>query len=154
MSMRRHLYSYWRTCCQNIMRSYCYRQCTYSISSKNWMAMMNQNYQAEKLLKRLQNNPIKNHVTFQKVPKSTHVAFSFWFLHSSVIVLADALPQACGSVPERRCLFCVTNGGHKDSTIWNSILKSWQQQDHHHSLTGKGNQVKSHSQLYALFFKW
>ena len=59
------------------------------------MATMNQNYQAEKLLKRLQNNPIKNHVKFKKVPKSTHVAFSFWLLHSSVIVLADALAQAC-----------------------------------------------------------
>ena len=77
----------------NIMRSYCYCHCTFSMS-KNWMAMMNQNYQAEKLLKRLQNNPIKNHVKIKKIPKNTHVAFPFWLLHSSVIILADALAQA------------------------------------------------------------
>ena len=58
------------------------------------MAMINQNYQAEKLLKRLHNNPIKNHVKFKKFPKSTHVDFSFWLLHSLVIVLVDALAQA------------------------------------------------------------
>ena len=58
------------------------------------MAMTNQSYQAEKLLKRLQNNPMKNHVKFKKLPKSTHVAFSFWLLHSSVIILTDAPAQA------------------------------------------------------------
>ena len=58
------------------------------------MAMMNQNYQAEKLMKRLQNNPIKNDVKLKKIPNSTHVAFSFWLIHSSVIVLVDVLAQA------------------------------------------------------------
>ena len=77
----------------NLMRFSCYRHCASSMSM-NWMAMMYQNYQAEKLLKRLQNNPIKNHVKFKKFPKSTHVAFSFWLLHSSVIVLSDVLAQA------------------------------------------------------------
>ena len=51
---------------------------------------MNHNYQAEKLLKRLQNNPIKNHVKFN----NTNVAFSVWHLHLSVIIVADALAQA------------------------------------------------------------
>ena len=54
------------------------------------MAMINQNYQAEKLLKRLHNNLIK----FKKFPRSTHVDFSFWLSHSLVIVLVDALAQA------------------------------------------------------------
>ena len=54
------------------------------------MAMMNQNYQAEKLLKLLQNNPIKNDVKFY----STNVAFSVWLLHSSVIIVVDAVAQA------------------------------------------------------------
>ena len=58
------------------------------------MAMKNQNYQAEKLLERLQNNPIKYHVKFKKFSKSTHVAFSCWLLHSLVIVLVGALAQA------------------------------------------------------------
>ena len=86
--------------------------------------MINQNYQAEKLLKRLQNNPIKNHVKFKKFPKSIHVAFSFWLLHSLVIVLVDALAQAyiLGSADRYQnvvVLFAVTyvgfhktNGGH------------------------------------------
>ena len=58
------------------------------------MAMMSQNYLAEKLLKRLQNNLIKNHVKCKKFLKSTHVAFSFWLLYSLVIVLVDALAEA------------------------------------------------------------
>ena len=51
---------------------------------------MNQNYQVEKLLKRLQNNTIKNHGKF---PNRTNVAISFWLLHSSVIIVADARVQ-------------------------------------------------------------
>ena len=67
----------------------------------------------------------------------------------------------CGSVPERHyhfsrnIMWAFTRpilATIKDSTIWNSILKSWQQQDQHHFVTGKGNQLKSHSQLYSLFF--
>ena len=96
----------------NLMRSPCYRHCAWSLS-KNWMAMINRNYQAEKFLKRLQNNPIKNHVKFKKFPKSTHAAFSIWLLHSSVIVLADSPAQAyilgsAGQYQNAVVLFAVT----------------------------------------------
>ena len=71
------------------------------------MAMLNQNYQAEKLMKRLQNNLKKIMSNSRNSQKSTHVAFSFWLMHSSVIVLADVLAQAyiLGSA-EVRCPFC------------------------------------------------
>ena len=102
----------------NIMRFSCYRHCTCSMS-KNWLAIINQNYQAEKLLKRLQNNPIKNHVKFKKFPKSTHVAFSF----SLVIVLVDALVQAyiLGSADQYQnvvVLFAVTFCGLSQDQWW------------------------------------
>ena len=77
----------------NIVRSYCYLHCTCSMS-KNWMAMMNQNYQAKQLMKRLQNNRKKIMSNSRNYQKSTHVAFSFWLMHSSVIVLADVFAQA------------------------------------------------------------
>ena len=77
----------------NIMISCCYLHCACSMS-KNWLAMMHQDYQAEKLLKRLQNKPIENHVKFKKFPKSTTVASSVWLLHSLVIIVTDALVQS------------------------------------------------------------
>ena len=46
------------------------------------------------MLKRLQNNPIENNVKFKKYPNSTTFAFSVWLLHSSVIIVADALVQS------------------------------------------------------------
>ena len=54
----------------------------------------NEKYRAEKLLKRLQSNQIKDHVSFTKVPHSTNNALSFWLVHSSVITVADAIAQA------------------------------------------------------------
>ena len=87
------------------------------------MAMINQNYQAEKLLKRLQNNPIKNHVKFKKFPKCTHVVFSFWLLHCVVIVLVDALAQAyiVGSADQYQnvvVFFAVTLCGLSQDQWW------------------------------------
>ena len=84
---------------------------------------MNQNYQAEKLLKRLQNNPIKNHVKFKKFSKSTRVAFSFRLLHSLVIVLVDALAQTyiLGSADQYQnvvVLFAVKFGGLSQDQRW------------------------------------
>ena len=128
------------------------------------MAMMNQNYQAEKLLKRLQNNPIKNNVKFKKFPKSTHGAFSFWLLHSLVIVLGDALAQAyiLGSVDQYQnvvVLFAITFCGLSQDQwgplrLDNMKLNSEKltTTDQHHFLTEKVNQLRSHSQLYSLLF--
>ena len=127
---------------------------------------MNQNYQAEKLLKRLQNNPIKSHVKFKKFPNSTDVAFSFWLLHSSVIVLADALAQAyiLGSADQYHnavVLFAVTFCGLSQDQCWPLRFDNMELNSEkltttrsNHFLTGKGNQLNSHSQLYSLFFKW
>ena len=61
--------------------------------SENWMGMMNQNYQAEKLLKRLQNNTIKI-IQEIPIPKQHKCCLSFWLLHRWVIIVVDALAQA------------------------------------------------------------
>ena len=59
----------------------------------------------------------------QEIPKSTHVAFLFWILRSSVIVLADALAQAyiLGSADQYQnavVLFAVTFCGLSQDQCW------------------------------------
>ena len=75
------------------------------------------------MLKRLQNNPMKNYVKFKKFPKSTHVAFSFWLLHNFVKVLVDALARAyiLGSADQYQnvvVLFAVTFCGLSQDQWW------------------------------------
>ena len=122
---------------------------------------MNQNYQAKKLLKRLQNNPIKNHVKFKKFPKSTRVAFSFWLLHSLVIVLVDALAQAyiLGSADQYQnvvVLFAVTFCGLSQDQSWPLRFDNMELNSEKLTttistslLTGKG--LKSHSHIHCFF---
>ena len=53
----------------------------------------NENYRSEKLLKRLQNDPIP-HVSFMKVVTDKSSAVSFWLVYNSGISVVDALAQA------------------------------------------------------------
>lgn len=54
----------------------------------------NSNYRSEKLLKRLQNDPIKDHVYFTKVDHDKADAISFWLVYSSNITVSNALARA------------------------------------------------------------
>ena len=54
----------------------------------------NENYRSEKLLKRLQNDPINAHVSFMKIDYEKSNVVSFWLLYSSNISVIDALAQA------------------------------------------------------------
>ena len=54
----------------------------------------NVNYRAEKLLKRLQDNPIKHHVYFMKVDHDKGDASAFWLVYSSNITVSKALALA------------------------------------------------------------
>ena len=53
----------------------------------------NENYRSEKLLKRLQNDPIQ-HVSFMKIIADKSGSVSFWLVYSSKITVVDALAQA------------------------------------------------------------
>ena len=53
----------------------------------------NENYRSEKLLKRLQNDPIQ-HVSFMKIIADKSGSMSFWLVYSSKITVVDALAQA------------------------------------------------------------
>uniref|UniRef100_UPI00358FADE9 uncharacterized protein n=1 Tax=Myxine glutinosa TaxID=7769 RepID=UPI00358FADE9 len=48
----------------------------------------NSNYRSEKLLKRLQNDPIKEHIHFTKVDHDKCDVISFWLVHSSNITVS------------------------------------------------------------------
>lgn len=52
----------------------------------------NSNYRSEKLLKRLENDTIKDYIHFTTV---NHETISFWLVHSSSITVSNALAQAC-----------------------------------------------------------
>ena len=54
----------------------------------------NQNYRSEKLLKRLQNNPINDHISFTETHTEKGDAISFWLVCGSNITLSNALAQA------------------------------------------------------------
>lgn len=54
----------------------------------------NSNYRSEKLLKRLQNDPIKDHVSFAKVNDDKPGAISFWLVYNSNITVSNALERA------------------------------------------------------------
>lgn len=54
----------------------------------------NENYRSEKLLKRLQNYPIKVHLSFMKVDHDKFYAISSWLVYSSNITFIDALAKA------------------------------------------------------------
>uniref|UniRef100_UPI00358E566E uncharacterized protein n=1 Tax=Myxine glutinosa TaxID=7769 RepID=UPI00358E566E len=54
----------------------------------------NSNYRSEKLLKRLQNDPIKEHIHFTKVDHDKCDVISFWLVHSSNITVSNALARA------------------------------------------------------------
>jgi len=54
----------------------------------------NSNYRSEKLLKRLQNDPIKEHIHFTKVDHDKADAISFWLVYSSNITVSNALARA------------------------------------------------------------
>lgn len=54
----------------------------------------NDNYRCEKLLRRLQNDPISDRIDFTKVQHSTNHRVSFWFVHSSKISVSEVLAQA------------------------------------------------------------
>ena len=139
----------------NIVRSYCYLHCTCSMS-KNWMAMMNQHYQAKQLMKRLQNNRKKS-CQIQEITKRAHMlpfhsglctvrlSFLLMFLHKLTSL-------------EVRCPFCNVLSQDQcwplrfDNMKLNS--KKMTTTRSNHFLTERSNQLKSHSQLYSLFFKW
>ena len=93
----------------NIMRFSCYRHCPWSVST-NWMTMINQNYQAEKLLKQLQNNPIKimsNSRNSQRAHMLPFIlAFAQFGYRSCWCSCTSLHSWKCRSVPERRCPFC------------------------------------------------
>ena len=52
------------------------------------------NYRSEKLLKRLQSDPIKDHVHFIKVDHDKADAISFWLVYNSDITVSSALARA------------------------------------------------------------
>ena len=54
----------------------------------------NSSYRSEKLLKRIQNDPINDHVSFTKVDHDKADAVSFWLVYSSNITVADAIARA------------------------------------------------------------
>ena len=54
----------------------------------------NQNYRSEKILKRLQNNPINDHISFTKTHPEKGDAISFWLIYSSNITVSNSLAQA------------------------------------------------------------
>ena len=76
-------------------------------------------HQADKLLKQLQNNPIKKSCQIQEIPKE----HTFWLFHSFVIILVDALAQAynLGSADQYQnvvVLFAVTFCGLAQDQWW------------------------------------
>jgi hypothetical protein len=54
----------------------------------------NPNYRSEKLLKRLQNDPVKDDVSFVKVNRDKGDAISFWLVYSSKTTVSNALARA------------------------------------------------------------
>ena len=54
----------------------------------------NSNYRSEKLMKRLQKDPINEHINFTKVEHCKADAISFWLVYSSYITVSSALAQA------------------------------------------------------------
>ena len=63
------------------------------IEELKWNGYENENYRSEKLLKRLQNDPIQ-HVSFMKIIADKSGSMSFWLVYSSKITVVDALAQA------------------------------------------------------------
>ena len=53
-----------------------------------------QNYRSEKLLKRLQNDPIKDKIQLTKVHNNKDGFISFWVVYSSDITISNAIAQA------------------------------------------------------------
>jgi hypothetical protein len=54
----------------------------------------NSNYRSEKLLKRLQNDPIKDKIQFTRVDNKKDGVISFWVVYSSGITISNAIAQA------------------------------------------------------------
>ena len=54
----------------------------------------NSNYRSEKLLKRLENDTIKDYIDFTKVNHDNSEAILFWQVHSSSITVSNALARA------------------------------------------------------------
>ena len=161
MSMRRHLYSYWRTCCPTwwgpiaifIALALCRRTewlwWIRTTKLKNW-------YNGYKIT-------LKKSCQIQEIPKRAHMlpfhsglftvrlSFLLMFLHKLTFLEV------------RKCdvLFAVTFYGLSQDQCWplwfdNMKLNSKKMTTtrSNHFLTEKSNQLKSHSQLYSLFFKW
>jgi hypothetical protein len=61
---------------------------------RNGYESENEKYRSEKLLKRLQNDPIKDHISFMKVYHAKFDAILFWLVYSSNISIIDALARA------------------------------------------------------------
>ena len=119
------------------------------------MTMMNQNYQVEKLLKRLQNNTIMvNSQTEQMLP--FHSGFCTVRL-SLLLMLVYKLTSFEVQISTRTLLafIVVTLCGLSQDQSWplvatirqyeTELPKADNKQDQHHFRTGKGNQLKSHS---------
>lgn len=82
----------------------------------------NLNYRAEKLLKRLQNDPITNKVLFTKVDQGRADAITFWLVYSANMTVSDALSGAysLGSTDKYQDVSLVLRGGilkaHRECT--------------------------------------
>ena len=63
------------------------------IKELKWNGYENENYRSEKLLKRLQNDPIQ-HVSFMKVIPDKSATISSWLVYSSKISVVHAVAQA------------------------------------------------------------
>ena len=98
----------------------------------------NSNYRSEKLLKRLQNDPIKEHIHFTKVDHDKADAISFWLVYSSNITVSNALARAytLGSTDKYQNVAHLLrqnilqafkeskdNPGRQQLTTWSSLLK-------------------------------
>ena len=64
------------------------------LTNLNLMGMKIRNYRAEKLMKRLQNDPISDKIFFAKVTQDRAGALTFRLVCSSSITISDALSGA------------------------------------------------------------
>uniref|UniRef100_UPI00358E939A uncharacterized protein n=1 Tax=Myxine glutinosa TaxID=7769 RepID=UPI00358E939A len=69
----------------------------------------NSNYRSEKLLKRLQNDPIKEHIHFTKVDHDKCDVISFWLVHSSNITVSEKAEIRKGEEAVQRTLTTIKN---------------------------------------------
>ena len=60
------------------------------VKELKWNVYENSNYHSEKLLKCLQNDPIKDHINFTEVDHDKANAISFWLMYSSNITVSNS----------------------------------------------------------------